>query len=111
MTPRRCVIALHVDGHVIKTKASHPFYTNRGWVEAGDLVAGNLLRTHQGTWTTVQAVAVEEAPVHQPVPGVMPYPMSGLLPAGTLIPTADGLKKVEDIEVGDYVVVPAVDRN
>ena len=34
-------------------------------------------------------------------PTVTPYPMSGLLPAGTLLTTAAGLKPVEDIYVGD----------
>jgi hypothetical protein len=105
------IIVLHVDGHVIKTKADHPFYTSNCWVDAGDLRADDLLRTRDGSWATVQAVAVEEQPVHQLVPGVMPYPSSGLLPAGTLIPTSTGLKKIEDIEVGDYIVVPAPERN
>jgi hypothetical protein len=39
------------------------------------------------------------------------YSSLGLLPAGILIPTADGLKKVENIKVGDYVVVPSPNRN
>jgi len=112
MTPRSCIIALQVDGHVIHTTPDHPFFTARGWVEAGDLRAGDLLRTHDGTWATVQAVAVEEEQhVHQLVPGFMPYPSSGLLPAGTLIPTAAGLKPIEEIEVGDYIVVPSSQRN
>ena len=108
---RKQILTLKVDGHVIKTKAGHPFFTSKGWVEASDLVAGDLLRTHQGTWATVQAVEVEEAPVPQLVPGFFPYPMSGVLPAGTLIPTADGLKKIEDIKAGDYIMVPSPDRN
>jgi hypothetical protein len=111
MPPFTTVMALHVDGHVIKATPGHPFFTDKGWVDAGDLRAGDLLRTHDGSWATVQAVEVEEQPVHQLVPGVMPYPSSGLLPAGTLIPTSTGLKKIEDIEVGDYVVVPSPDRN
>jgi hypothetical protein len=76
-------------------------------VDATDLRVGDLLRTRDGSWATVQVLAVEETPVRQLVPGNMPYPVSGLLPAGTLIPTADGLKKAEDIKVGDYVVVPS----
>jgi hypothetical protein len=82
------IVVLHVDGHVIRTKADHPFFTDKGWVDAGDLRAGDLLRTRDGSWATVQAVEVEQRPVHQLVPGVMPYPTSGLLPAGTLIPTS-----------------------
>jgi len=31
--------------------------------------------------------------------------------AGTLIPTAAGLKPIEEIKVGDYVVVPSPERN
>lgn len=101
------IITLHVDGHVIKTTLGHPFFTDNGWVDAGDFLAGDLLRTQQGTWATVQALAVEEAPVRQLVPGNMPYPVSGLLPADTLIPTADDLKKLDDIKVGDYVAMPS----
>jgi hypothetical protein len=80
-------------------------------VDALELVPGDLLRTVQGIWAIVQAVHVEEAPVHQLVPGFMPYLSSGLLPAGTLIQTSDGLKRIEDIKVGEYVVVPAPHRN
>lgn len=64
------------------------------------------------TWATINAVAVEEPqPIHQPAPGFAPYPSSGLIPAGTLIATVAGLKPVEDIRVGDYVVVPSPERN
>jgi hypothetical protein len=56
-------------------------------------------------------VEVEEQPVHQLVPGVLPHPSSGLLPSGVLIPTADGLKPIEDIKVGDYIAVPSPERN
>jgi hypothetical protein len=41
----------------------------------------------------------------------MPYSSSGFLPAGTLIQTAAGLKAVEDIKVGDQVIVPSPERN
>jgi hypothetical protein len=105
------VIVLHVDDHVIRTTADHPFFTSKGWVDAADLRAGDLLRTHDGSWATVQAVEVEQRPVHQLAPGFVLYPSSGLLPAGTLIPTSNGLKKIEDIEVGDYIAVPSPDRN
>jgi len=105
------VVTLDVDGHAVRTTPDHPFFTDAGWVSATDLKAGDLPRTHDGTWATVQAVAVEEQPVHQLVPGVMPYPSSGLLPAGALVPTAAGLKPIEDIRVGHYVVVPSPERN
>lgn len=76
-------------------------------MDATDFRVGDLLRTRDGSWASVQAIEVEETPVHQLVPGVMPYPSSGLLPAGTLIPTADDLKKLDDIKVGDYIAVPS----
>ncbi len=79
-------------------------------MDAADLSAGDLLRTHDGSWATVQAAEVEEQPV-QLAPGFLPYPATGLLPAGTLIPTTDGLKPIEDIEIGDYIAVPSPDRN
>jgi hypothetical protein len=104
-------IALHVDGHVIKTKAEHPFYTSNGWVDAYGLRVGDLLRTRQGSWATVQAVEVVEAPVHQLVPRIIPYPTSELLTAGTPIPTSTDLKPIEEINVGDFVIVPDPDRN
>jgi hypothetical protein len=66
------IVALRVDGHVIKTKAEHPFYTSNGWVDAADLRAGDLLRTRDGSWATVQAVEVEQRPVHQLAPGFLP---------------------------------------
>ncbi len=89
-----------------------PFSSSvKDWTKAVNLRAGDLLRTHDDTWATVQVVAVEEAPVHQLVPGVMPYPVSGLFPAGTLIPTSTGLKKIEDIKIGDYDAVPSPERN
>jgi hypothetical protein len=84
LQPFTTIIALHVDGHVIRTTPGHLFFTDKGWVDADDLVAGDLLRTRDGSWATIQAVEVEEQPVNQLVPGVMPYPSSGLLPAGRL---------------------------
>lgn len=76
------ILLLHMDGSVIRTKPDHPFFTENGWVNAGDLRAGDLLRTHDGSWATVLAVAIEEQPVHQFVPGFLPYPATGLLTAG-----------------------------
>lgn len=111
MRSYRQVVRLHVDGHVIRTAPCHPFFTDKGWVDAGDIRAGDLLRTHDRTWATVQAVAVEEDPVHQLAAGFGSYPSSGLLPAATLIPTAAGLKPIEEIKVGDCVVVPSSHRN
>jgi hypothetical protein len=106
------IIAMDVDGHTVRTTSDHPFYTDAGWVIATDLKAGDQVRTHGGTWATVRAVAVEgPQPVHRLIPSVLPYPSSGLLPAETLIQTAAGLKAIEDIRVGDYVVVPSSERN
>ena len=105
------VIRLYLDGQVTRSTAGHPFFTTTRWVNARDLKPGDRVRTSDNTWATIKAVAVEERPVHQLAPGFAPYPSSGQLPAGTLIQTAAGLKPVEDICVGDYVVVPSPERN
>ena len=46
---RQCIMLLHLGGSVIPTKADHPFFTSNGWVDAGDLRDGDLLRTHDGS--------------------------------------------------------------
>jgi hypothetical protein len=79
---RKPVLLLQLNGNVIRATPGHLFFTDKGWVDAADLRVGDLLRTRDGSWATVQAVEVEEQPVNQLVPGVMPYPSSGLLPAG-----------------------------
>jgi hypothetical protein len=49
------VLALQVQGRVIRTTSEHPFYVcGRGWVSACYLCAGDLLASHDG-----QAIAVE----------------------------------------------------
>ncbi len=56
------VVVLHVDCHVIRTKPDHPFFTDKGWVNAGDLRVGDLPRTHDGSWATVQASRSKNSP-------------------------------------------------
>jgi intein/homing endonuclease len=56
---RKRIVLLHLSGHVIRTKPDHPFFTSKGWADAGDLRAGDLLRTRDGSWASVQAVGVE----------------------------------------------------
>jgi len=69
------IVVLQLEGHVIRVTPDHPFFTDNGWVDAGDLRAGDLLRTRDGTWATVQAVHVEvDQPVHQPAAGFGSYP-------------------------------------
>lgn len=46
------IIVIHVESHVAKTMADHPFDT-KGGVDTDDLVAGDLLRT----WATVHTRA------------------------------------------------------
>jgi len=74
------IIALDIDGHDACTTPDHPFFTANGWVSAGDLKAGDEVRTAEGTWATIKAIAVEGP---QPVPGFAPYPSSWLLLAST----------------------------
>ena len=50
-------------------------------------------------------VTGEQAVVYQMEAGVPPFPCTGLWPAGTLLETADGPKKIEDVKPGDLIVV------
>jgi hypothetical protein len=51
------VLNLHVGGRVIRTTAEHPFYVRgRGWIPAGMLEAGELLRSHDGGWLAVDVL-------------------------------------------------------
>src|SRR4029453_11100470 len=51
--------------HTITTTEHHPFWSvTRGWVDAGDLRPGELLRTAAGTYVQVGAVRRYEA--HEP---------------------------------------------
>jgi hypothetical protein len=51
------VLDLYVGGRLIRTTSAHPFYCrDKGWVEAGALKPGDLLRGHDGRWTAVTKV-------------------------------------------------------
>jgi hypothetical protein len=51
------LLNLHVGGRVIRTTAEHPFYAAmRGWIPAGMLEMGDLLRSHDGQWLPVEAL-------------------------------------------------------
>jgi hypothetical protein len=51
------IYRLEVDGRVIRTTAAHPFYVRgKGWREAQYLKPGDLLRSHTGIWSAVDAV-------------------------------------------------------
>jgi len=111
---RKPILLLHLSGHVIRTTADHPFYVaGQGWTDAADLHVGDWLRTHDGQAVAIDAITDqgEESATYQMQPGVPPFPCTGLWPAGTLLETADGPKPIEEIEVGDYVVVPPSQHN
>ena len=51
------LLSLKVAGQMIRTTANHPFHVKaKGWVEAGNLVPGDRLRTDGGEWVTVERV-------------------------------------------------------
>ncbi|WP_228055720.1 putative Ig domain-containing protein [Lusitaniella coriacea] len=52
---------LYVDGEVISTTGEHPFWTpDKGWVEAKDLVVGDLLQTDEETFVDVDRIEKRE---------------------------------------------------
>ncbi len=109
MFPTRSpVLTLYVNGQAIRTAADYPFFVEgRGWTNAGDLHVGDHLRTHDGQQGTIEAITHDgdEAVVYQMDVNLPPFPCTGLMQAGTMIETADGLKKIEDITLGDRIVV------
>jgi RHS repeat-associated protein len=51
------LLNLHVGGQVIRTTSEHPFYVRgQGWRSAGELQAGDQLRSHDGRWATVETI-------------------------------------------------------
>jgi hypothetical protein len=51
------VVNLHAGGRVIRTTREHPFYVKgRGWLSAGLLEQGDLLRSHDGQWVPMEAL-------------------------------------------------------
>jgi hypothetical protein len=48
---------LAINGRLIRTTAQHPFFVrHKGWTEAGQLIEGDWLRSHDGRWVRVQRV-------------------------------------------------------
>ncbi len=104
---RKRIVHVHVNGNVIRTTADHPFYVaGQGWTDAGEVQQGDKLRTLDGSNVPIDAISEgEQAIVHQMDAGVPPFPCTGLMQAGTMIETADGLEKIEDVKPGDYIMV------
>ena len=58
---------IQVGGRLIRTTPEHPFYVEgKGWTPAKSLVAGDLLRSHDGRWLPVESARIsgEVAPVY-----------------------------------------------
>jgi hypothetical protein len=58
---------LRVAGRIIPTTEEHPFFVKgKGWLPTKSLMAGDLLRSHDGRWTPVEAVkdTGEDVPVY-----------------------------------------------
>ena len=105
---RKRIMLLHLSGHTIRTTADQPFFVpGRGWTDAAELRVGDPLRTHDGQEVPIAAITEdgEEAVVYQMDVRAPPFPCTGLWPAGTLVETADGPKPIEDVQVGDRMVV------
>ncbi len=105
---RKPIWLIHVGGQVIRTTADHPFFIQgKGWTDTAKLQVGDLLRSDDGQEVPIEGItdSGEEAVVYQMGVGVPPFPFTGLWRAGTLLETADGLKPIEDIKTGDYLVV------
>ncbi|MEG4529780.1 polymorphic toxin-type HINT domain-containing protein, partial [Microcoleus sp. D2_18a_D3] len=55
------LVDLYVDGEVISTTGEHPFWvSDKGWVEAKDLVVGSLLQTADGRSIDVDKIEKQE---------------------------------------------------
>lgn len=50
------LIELSVDDEIIKSTPNHPYLTNKGWVEAADLVAGTLILSEDNSYSIVNSV-------------------------------------------------------
>lgn len=54
------IVTLTIDGEIIETTPWHPFFTDEGWEDAGDLEVGDLVLSLDGDYGTVDAVLVED---------------------------------------------------
>ncbi len=103
---RKRIVHLHINGQVICAGADQPFYVaGQGWTEASDLQVGDRL-IGVGEDLPIERITTDEQSVVEMQPGVPPFPFSGLLPAGTVLQTRNGLKRIEDVKSGDHIVMP-----
>jgi hypothetical protein len=54
------MVYLTIDGEVIETTPWHPFYTDEGWTDAGDLEPGDLILALDGDYGTVESVVIAD---------------------------------------------------
>lgn len=55
---RAKLVEITVGGHPIQASREHPFFVRgESWTPASSLAAGHLLRTHDGRWVQIEAVA------------------------------------------------------
>jgi hypothetical protein len=52
------IVYLTIDGEEIETTPWHPFYTDAGWEDAGDLQPGDLILSLDGDYGVVDSVAI-----------------------------------------------------
>jgi hypothetical protein len=102
-------VHVNVAGKTLRTTADHPFHVQgKGWINAADLQAGDLINNVDGTSAPVLWVAVTETSISGFLPktgGPLQAMLDGALPAGTLLLTSEGLNKVEDISPEDSLIV------
>ena len=56
------LVDMALDGAWLMTKPEHPFYTDKGWVAAGDLWLGDHIRAADGSWGVVTRLALRGGP-------------------------------------------------
>jgi hypothetical protein len=55
---RAKLVGITVSGHLIQASREHPFFVRgESWTPASSLTAGDFLRTHDGRWVEIEAVA------------------------------------------------------
>lgn len=50
------MIQLTIDGEIIKTTQEHPFYTDEGWLPAGNLIVDQQIQNADFSWGTLESV-------------------------------------------------------
>ena len=108
------VLMVRVAGCTLRATADQPFHVEGGgWVRAADLRAGAQLRGRDGQPVTVEEITdggEQTVVVNDGVDIPGRFHSVGFA-AGTMIETADGLKRIEDVKAGDRVVVrPLLDK-